>query len=188
MVCWAAFLACDDMSAGAALLDAQRILAALNIQPGMHVADLGAGRTGHFAFRAGEAVGEEGRVYAVDILPAAVEMLRSAGRLRGALNVRPVWGDAERHGGVPLENDSVDVALLVHVLSTASGWDALVAEARRLVRPSGRIVVIDWENDRHPLARPVAIHEVDRLFAEQGCRACAAFVPSRWHWGRVYAS
>lgn len=183
----------NSMSAGSALLDARLILEALDVLPGMHVADLGAGRTGHFAFRAGELVGEDGRVYAVDVLPAVVEMLHGARALRGATNVHAVWGNMERVGGVPLADQSLDVALLVHALSSLREWETAVCEAKRLLKPKGRLVVVDWHPEAdHPVARqslrPLAAREADALFGGLGCRKCAEFVPSRWHWGRVYAS
>lgn len=181
------------MSAGSALLDAKRILAALGVQPGMQIVDVAAGRTGHFAFRAGEMVGERGQVYAVDVMPSVVAMLHGARSLRGALNVRPLWGDAERAGGVPLADASIDMALLVHTLSALQEWEALVTETRRLVKPEGRLVVVDWHPAAtHPVAaqlrRPASAQDSDMLFAGLGCRKCGEFVPSRWHWGRVYAS
>jgi ubiquinone/menaquinone biosynthesis C-methylase UbiE len=119
----------------------------------MQVVDIASGRTGHFAFRAGEIVGDRGQVYAIDVLPSVVAMLHGARSLRGALNVRPLWGDAERAGGVPLADGSIDLALLVHTLSALRDWEALAIEARRLIKPKGRLVVVDW----HPTAaHPVA--------------------------------
>lgn len=181
------------MSAGAALLDARRILAALGVQEGDHVADIGAGRTGHFAFDAAALVGDQGRVYAVDVVPDVVRMLDRHRGLRGALNVYPLWGDAERERGISIEDGALDLALIVHMLSAGADGEGLVREARRMVRPSGRIAVIDWHPAAHhplvaALRTPVEAQAADVLFANAGCRKCGELAPSRWHWGRVYAS
>ncbi len=181
------------MSAGSALLDARAILEALGVAPGDYVADLASGRTGHFAFSAAEAVGQEGRVYAVDILRDVVAALESHSALRQLHNVIPVWGDVERHEGVNIPAQSLDVALLTHMLGSAAAHEAVAREAQRLMKPGGRVVVIDWQPDaRHPLAiltkKRRSAETADVLFAHLGCRKCGEFLPSAWHWGRVYTA
>lgn len=180
------------MRAGNALLDARAILAALDVPRGAHVADLGAGRTGHFALHAADVVGTKGRVYAVDILRDALAMITSSCALRGIAHVHTVWGDVERPHGVGLADASVDYAFFVHALHALTAWEDAAQEARRLVKPGGRIVVIDW----HPLAdhpvagqvrRRVAPEEADVVFRRAGCDRYGAFAPSGAHWGRVYA-
>lgn len=179
------------MSAGSALLNAREILAAIGVMPGAYVVDLGSGRTGHFAFSAGEVVGEEGRVYAVDIHPDVIETLAGLRALRTATNVHPLWGDIEADGGVPLPEGSADVVLIVHGMSSIADPEAAGREAVRLTRPGGKIVVIDWHGDAdHPLAgltaRPAPVEDVDRMFVRLGCDVCGAFRPSNAHWGRLY--
>lgn len=173
------------------MLHAKHIVDALNIPEGAHVADLGAGRTGHFVFRLSDVVGSAGRVYAVDLHPEAVSMLESYALLRQAHNVHPVWGDLERDGGVAIPEGSLELALIVHTLSTVAKWEAVAREARRLVRTGGRIAVIDWIPGQHTLSRFVprarTSQEADMLFTRAGCTKCGEFSPSRWHWGRVYA-
>lgn len=181
------------MSAGSALLDARRILEALGVQPGDHVADIGSGRTGHFAFGAASLVGDEGRVYAVDVVPEIVHALDRHRGLRSALNVYPLWGDVERARGVDIDDASLDLVLAVHMLNAVTDHDAMAQELRRMVRPGGRIAVIDWHPDAaHPLVatlpRTVSAQTSDTLFTDAGCTKCGELTPSRWHWGRVYAS
>lgn len=180
------------MRAGNALLDARAIMEALDVPPGAHVVDLGAGRTGHFALHAAEAVGVKGKVYAVDILRDALAMIASSSAMRGLHHVHTVWGDVERDHGVDVADASVDYAFLVHTLHALTAWEEAAREVRRMVRPGGRIVVIDW----HPLtdhavagqvARRVAAEDADMLFSRAGCARCGAFAPSDAHWGRVYA-
>lgn len=180
------------MRAGNALLDARAIMEALNVPAGAHVADLGAGRTGHFALHAAEAVGVKGKVYAVDILRDALAMIASSSAMRGLHHVHTVWGDVERDRGISLPDATLDYAFLVHALHTLTAWEDAAREVRRLVRPGGRIVVIDWRPlASHPLAgqiaRRVAAEDADSLFVRAGCARCGAFTPSDAHWGRVYA-
>lgn len=181
------------MSAGSALLNARAIIAALDLARGAHIADFACGRTGHFAFSAAGEVGEEGKVYAVDILREVIAVLEGTKAVRRLPNVIPVWGDVEQDGGVAIPAASLDVALLVHALGSFRQHETAVREVRRLMKPGGRVVVIDWRHDtRHPLAkltdvRPPA-HMSDALFSHNSCVKCGEFTPSPWHFGRIYSA
>lgn len=178
------------MSSGNALLHAMEILEALDVESGDHVADLASGRTGHFVFGAARTVGDDGRVYAVDLLRDALSVLEGYRALHRLQNVIPVWGNLERHQGVDIPEHSLDCALLVHALGYMKEQEAAVREAQRLMKPGGRVVVIDWQRDaRHPLAplaRAGSSDTADVLFSHIGCKKHGEFSPSPWHWGRVY--
>ncbi len=98
------------------------------------VGDLGCG-TGHLA----EAVAPfVSRVVAVD---ASREMLQAArGRLKGHLNVEMRRGSLER---LPVDDASLDVAMVTLVLHHVAAPEAVFAEARRVLRHGGRLIVTD---------------------------------------------
>src|SRR5579883_2360045 len=75
----------------------------LGLQPGMHVADIGAG-TGYFAIPMARAVSPGGRVFAVDVQPEMLDLLRA--RLEPSLPVVLVEGEATR---TTLTDHSVDL-------------------------------------------------------------------------------
>jgi ubiquinone/menaquinone biosynthesis C-methylase UbiE len=175
---------------GSALLHPENILLAADVRPGMHVADFGVGRTGHLIFPAAQLVGEQGRVYGVDLLQDALRMLEGRRRQYLVHNLDLVHGDIEQ-GGLPIPERSLDRIFLVHTLPVARRHEGVIAEMRRLLKAEGRIVVVDWRPDtRHPVAPhdDFRLHPnvVDVAFARQGCQACHRFVPSPSHWGRVY--
>src|SRR5205823_2924746 len=73
----------------------REIVEAVGLRPGMAVADIGAG-TGLFAWMFAEKVGQEGRVYAVEIAPAFLKYLDDQARRRGLERVvQPVRGTQE---------------------------------------------------------------------------------------------
>ena len=83
----------------------ERVLETLAIAPGMHVADVGAGG-GYFTFRLADAVGESGRVYAVDVDDDMLDYLRERAAEEGYAQVEVVRGDF----GDPLLSDgSIDL-------------------------------------------------------------------------------
>jgi ubiquinone/menaquinone biosynthesis C-methylase UbiE len=147
--------------------DAHLVLRLAGVRPGDVVVDIGCGPG--VAVRRAAACGASS---AVGVDPAAV-MLRTAralSRRRGpGAAVRYLEGAAE---ALPLPDSSATVAWS---LATVHHWgdvDAGLAEVRRVLRPSGRFVVI--ERQTVPGASGLASHgwtdEQARLFAER-CRA-----------------
>lgn len=179
--------------AGSALLNARALLESVGVKLGNRVADFGVGRTAHLAFPAARMVGDDGIVYAVDIHPESLAMVDGYRKLHAQNNLETVWGDIERVGGVAIPARTLDVIFLVNTLWQARNHSAIAAEAYRLIRPGGRLVVVDWHaNVRHPVAPShhlrVPEHAVDAAFAGSGWRSSADLVPSPWHFGRVYSS
>ena len=67
------------------------LLPELALKPGMVVADIGAG-TGYIARRMAAQVGASGLVYAVDVQPEMIDMLKSRAACAGLARVKPVLG------------------------------------------------------------------------------------------------
>lgn len=179
--------------AGSSLLNAQAMIDIAQLRPGMRVADFGAGRTGHLVLPLARTVGDEGAVYAVDIHPEALSMLRGHRSLHILPHLSVVRGDIERFGGVSgIEPRSLDRIFLVNTLWMTRHFSSIVAEARRLLAPEGVIVVVDWEpGTRHAVAPQSSLRvtpqAIDRVFTDGGCAQCGEFQPGRHHWGRIYS-
>lgn len=119
----------------------QAIVAALKLQPGMRVADVGAG-TGFFSVLFAAAVGEQGRVYALDISPRFVESLRARVSEAGLTQIE-VTQNSDRSVGLAAE--SIDVAFLCDVYHHFEHADAMLKSLLEALRPGGQLVVIDFE-------------------------------------------
>ena len=104
------------------------------LDPTATLGDLGAG-TGHFAARVAPFMG---RVVAVD---ASEEMLEAArDRLDGTPNVDLRRGDLEK---LPIDDRELDVAVLLLVLHYVVDPPTILKEARRALKPAGRLIVVD---------------------------------------------
>ena len=115
-----------------------RTLKGAGIQAGQEVLEVGCG-TGFFTIPAGELVGDEGRVYAIDPHPLAIEQVASKVRDAGLANVRLIKADATQTG---LASDSIDLALLFGVIpSPTLPLDRLLPEMYRLLRSTGALAV-----------------------------------------------
>jgi predicted methyltransferase len=117
------------------------IARAVGLAPGMAVADVGAG-TGVFTDFFAKDVGPMGRVYAVELSPKFVTLLRERAAARGLAHVTAVQC-TER--STELAPGSVDVVFLCDTYHHFEYPRATMGSIHRALRPGGRLVVVDFE-------------------------------------------
>ena len=120
-----------------------RLLDALQIEPGMTVADVGAG-IGYFSWRIARRVGAEGRVLAVEIQPEMLERLGAEMRKRDIGNVRSILGTPVDPN---LPAQSVNLALMVDVYHEFRHPEAMVGKIRRSLKDDGRMVLVEYRGE-----------------------------------------
>jgi ubiquinone/menaquinone biosynthesis C-methylase UbiE len=124
-------------------LPPEPILRAAGVGAGETAIDVGAG-TGFWTEPLARLVGPTGRVIAVDVEPIMLDEIRTLAAGRGLTNVEVVQsGDS-----IPLDDSIADLVVLGFVLHEPSDLDAFLAEVVRLLKPAGRVLVIEWED--HP--------------------------------------
>lgn len=129
---------------GNQLVDPKLIYEKAHIQTGMHVADFGCGRTGHFVFPTAIKVGMEGAVFAVDIQQDVLENVQKRADMEALVNVHTVWSNLEMVGKTAIPEGSLDVVFVVNTLTQSDNRHAVLEEAKRLLKSKGRIVIVDW--------------------------------------------
>ncbi len=139
------------------------VVAALDLRPGMAVADVGAG-TGYFLGRLVAKVGPGGKVLATDIEPDMVRHLEARAKGQGWANVTAVLGKPDDSG---LAAASVDRILIVDVWHHLGDRRAYAAKLAAALRPGGKLAVVDFELDsrrgpprEHRLAATVIAEEL----------------------------
>ena len=115
------------------------IFMAMAIKPGSSVADVGAGG-GYFTTRLARAVGESGRVYAVDVDGGALKRLRTRIEEEKIGNVETVEGATD---DVRLAAGSIDAALIVNAYHEMKEHQAMLASIKRALKPGGRLVIVE---------------------------------------------
>jgi len=121
----------------------EKVLDALKIQPGMTVADVGAGN-GYFTLRLARRVGESGRVFAVDIQPAMLDLLKKNRDRAGLKNIELVLG-TETDADLPPA--AVDLALLVDVYHEFQKPEQMITAIRGALRPEGVLVLVEYRGE-----------------------------------------
>lgn len=179
------------LSTGCALLDAKALLREAGLKAGMRYADFGAGTLGHFAFPASEIVGKDGKVWAVDILKGALAGIESRMRLEGTANVKPVWGDIERSRGTGIPDRAADAVSVVNVASLLTKGPGALAEAARVLKGGGTLLVADWDatpcSFGPPLSARVRPQDVSRAVLSGPFKALESFRAGPHHWGLTFA-
>jgi precorrin-6B methylase 2 len=118
----------------------KKLLKALKLRPGDVVADIGAG-SGYFAFPISKQVGPKGKVFAVDIQPEMLAIIRQRMKAANVKNIEPIQG-TETDPKLP--ENSVDLILMVDVYHEFSfPWEMTVAMVKAL-KPKGRIVFVEY--------------------------------------------
>jgi len=118
-------------------------VSALNIPAGASVADIGAG-SGYMTIRLSARVGPTGKVYANDVQPQMIEILRRRLADQGITNVTLVHGDLD---DPKLPPASVDLELMVDVYHELSQPQAMLRHLREALKPGGRLVLLEYRKE-----------------------------------------
>ncbi|MDB5254247.1 MAG: type 11 methyltransferase [Parcubacteria group bacterium] len=108
--------------------------------PGQKVADLGSG-SGFYTAALSTAVGNMGRVIAVDLEPSSLSRLKKTAMMEGRQNIEVMIGDIER--GTSLRSGVLDGAVFSHIFSRLEDKAGACAEAKRIVKKGGKVCLVE---------------------------------------------
>lgn len=176
---------CAAGTRGDRLRDPDAVVAALDLRPGMIVADLGPG-AGHFTLRMARAVEPDGLVYALDARRSVLEDLRNAATERGIANIRTELIPRNRLE-VPEPVDLLFVSATYHHLPERTAY---FAEARAHLRPGARVAILESRREGL-LARWLALHassprQIEREMVAAGYRLTTTHAIVRGYWFGVF--
>jgi ubiquinone/menaquinone biosynthesis C-methylase UbiE len=120
--------------------DCKRLLQELHVQPGQVLCDMGCGN-GFYTLKLARLTGRQGKVYAVDIQPQMLEMLKRRAREANVDNVVPILGGLD---DPHLPSAAFDLVLMVDVYHEFSHPHEMLQAIRKCLKPAGRIALVEF--------------------------------------------
>lgn len=136
--------------------NASTVLAEAGVRTGQAVLDFGCGSS-TYTIPAAKLVGEEGKVYALDISRKALDKMEKKAKQEGMRNIVRIDSSGDKE--IPLEDATIDVMLLVDVLHNIDDRDTVLGEAHRMLKPGGILSI-------YPMH--LTNEEVERLATNKG--------------------
>lgn len=167
-------------------IDPLAILGQLEIEKGIKVADFGCG-TGYFSLPIARKIGDEGVVYALDILPEKLEVVESQAKIGGIANIVARRVNLENKEGSRLEKDSMDWVIMKDVLfQNQKGKEQILEEAKRVLKPGGKVLLIEWKKEDTAIGPDnkirISKEEISKLIEESGMRILKEVAAGNFHY------
>ena len=163
----------------------------MGLRDGMKIADLGAG-TGHYTLAAAASIGNDGRIYAIDVQEDILNHLRDSAHRAGRRNVETIWGNIEKLGGTKLRDQSMDGIILSNTLFQIEHKDVVVKEIKRIVKKEGKVLVVDWAGAYGGMGptpdHVVSEHDAEELFITGGFYKLKDFRAGPHHYAIVFTA
>ncbi len=129
---------CAFLNLRNSLLPPTKILKEAGIKPGFCVLDYGCGPGGH-SIAAAELVGDEGKVYALDIHPMALKKVQKLASDKGLANIETIHSDC----ATGLEAESLDMVLLYDIFHMLNDPESVLRELHRVLKPDATLSMDD---------------------------------------------
>jgi ubiquinone/menaquinone biosynthesis C-methylase UbiE len=160
-----------------------QILGLVEIKPNFIAADLGCG-SGFFTIPLAKKVA---KVYAIDVQKEMLEILEQKMRKQKIKNIELVLSNENE---IPLENGSVELLITVNTLHEFSDKGKMIKEMQRVLKPKGKIVIVDFKKEETGFGPPVAIRvsrvQAVSLFEVQGFKTVKT-VGLPFHYALVFS-
>jgi ubiquinone/menaquinone biosynthesis C-methylase UbiE len=163
-----------------------RNVSMFGIEPGMSVADFGAG-SGAYIWPIAEALENSGQLFAIDVQQDLLRRIHNEAHKRGYKNVKIIWADLEKAKSSKIADKTLDYVLISNLLFQLENKGAVITEARRILKPSGKLILIDWSDSFNGMG-PHKSSVVPRaagiqLLQQGGFEITDEFKAGAHHWG-----
>ena len=156
------------------------LLTNLNLKPGMTVCDLGCGN-GFYTLPLARLIGDKGRVFAVDIQPEMLTLLRESAEREAIENITPILGSVD---DPRLPDESIDLILLVDVYHEFSHPEPMLARMKAALKPDGHIALVEFraEDDSVPIKpeHKMSKEQIMKEFPANGFKLTSEFDKLPW--------
>lgn len=170
------------------IAEPEKILKMFGIHENMIVADLGAG-SGFYTLSAAK-IASGGKVYAIEIQKDFLETIRNKVKEHKLENVECLWGNIEVSGGTRLGESVIDRVIASNVLFQVEHKEKFLDELYRIIKPAGKVLLIDWHDSDSPLAprgnMQVSAEKARALFEQKGFEFERNVDIGEHHYGMIF--
>jgi ubiquinone/menaquinone biosynthesis C-methylase UbiE len=178
----------NNQAYGVKFIKPDLIVQEIGIGAGAKVADFGCGG-GYFSLPISRKVGENGVVYALDILPQSLEMIEGYAKTMGLNNIIPKRVNLEKMGGSKLEEESCDWVIMKDMLFQNKDKGIIIKEACRVLKQGGKALVIEWNSNDSSIGPGkdlrIAKESLLEIIHESGMGVLKEIPISDFHYGLI---
>ena len=160
----------------------------LMIGEDMKVGDFGSG-SGLYTLLSAQ-IATLGKVYAFDVQKELLKKIKAEGAKKHLHNIETVWADIEEPRGTRMIDGALDRGIVSNILFQVEDKNGFVKEVARLIRPKGRVMVIDWSDSfggLGPVASEVLPASSARtLFERAGFKLMKELSAGDHHYGLIF--
>jgi ubiquinone/menaquinone biosynthesis C-methylase UbiE len=160
--------------------DCDTMLAALHVEPGNTVCDMGCGN-GFYTLPLAKLVGDDGQVIAVDIQREMLGLLKDRAAAEKLDNIELVLGTVV---DPQLKPNSVDLVLMVDVYHEFSHPEQMLQAIRTSLKPTGRVALVEFrmEDPRVPIKKlhKMSKSQILKEFEPNGFKLVEEFEKLPW--------
>lgn len=168
----------------------KRNIEQFGLEAGMEVADFGAG-AGYLAVEAAEVVGKKGVVYVIDIQQELLTKSLHLAKEHHVDSIVFIHSDLEQDSGSTLPAESVDAVIVSNLLFQVEKKDAIAREAKRILKPEGKLLVVDWRDSFGGVGPQkeyvFRADEALELFVSMGFTHVSEIDAGAYHYGLVFS-
>ena len=124
----------------------QEIVDEVGLKTGFKVLDYGCGPGGYVS-AVSQAIGSTGKLYALDAMPIAIDMVKKVVAKNGLKNVETTLSDC----ATGLQNEELDAVLLYDVFHDISDQNAVLIELHRALKPNGLLSFSDHHMEKNEI-------------------------------------
>lgn len=168
-------------------LEPEKIVNQIGLKQDFRAAEFGCG-PGGFTIALAKRL-PKGMVYALDIQEEPLSALTGRARAEGLSNIKIIQTDLEEPRGSTLPDNSVDLVLIANTLFQSEEKEAMLKEAKRIIAPKGKIVIVDWKPDSPfgPEGERISFEEVEKMMrVKLEMKLVKEIDAGTYHWAAVF--
>lgn len=168
------------------ILNSREVIESTGLKEGDVFLDAGCG-DGYISLYASKVVGDQGKVYALDVYPESIEIVKNEIEKKKLNNVEAILADMTDE--IPLDEDSVDKVVMANVLHgfvESEEVDAVMNNISKALKSGGIFTVVEFrkvESERGPPFNVrLAPSDVSEILEKYGFSVLANHEIGKYHY------